>query len=354
MALTLGIIQIDKLIIHEIPRKEPKQQGIPLAVTGVESNLTQGDRNFISEKINHGLARIAYRAKFNLPTDSLVPDYIFKILSEDIPTEDKFVFYSQQIAKDLYQSQTAINPAGLLIITKVKLGNKPGIAILKLEKEEGMQYESNFNDEGLITYSIEQAKNLMLTGGKIFKIALFIQEGTTLESIEGWISDRQSGVRSNTEIAKFFLETFLSCYLLDSPEIITKRFYKASQDFINLHVEDQELKIKYEMALLSVISNNENTIDPEEFANSYFELNDRSSFTKYLSRNDIPVSAFEKNTSSIESSLKSMRLSFGDIILYMPISEDPRSLGDINVIPINKNTVRISFDAELGGLGKQR
>jgi hypothetical protein len=49
-----------------------------------------------------------------------------------------------------------------------------------------------------------------------------------------------------------------------------------------------------------------------------------------------------------------MRLSFGqDLILSLPISNDPDSLGDnIKIEPIDDHKVRIIIEAELGKLGK--
>jgi hypothetical protein len=245
----------------------------------------------------------------------------------------------------------------------VKIGGKPALAILKLEKEEGMQYEPEEKD-GIIKYNIKQLQNLMLTGGKLFKIALFIkdnelftkeeneQEMQEFNSIKGFISDKQSG--TDTEVAKFFLEGFLGCYLLDSPEMTTKMFYQTSQKFINLQVEDHERKINYEMALLSVMNSNEQTLSPEDFASLYLHLDDRQKFIDYLSSNEVPTTTFSKNTASIKNNIKSMRLSFGqDLILSLPISNDPDSLGDnIKIEPIDDHKVRIIIEAELGKLGK--
>jgi hypothetical protein len=353
MTLDPGIIQIDRLIIHNIPQPPHKKETRPpLKVTDVESDLTQEDRAFFSEKIQHSLNRCSYQAAFDTSLDSPVPKFIYEILNKNSPENDKFVSLSQSIAGYLYQSQTANNPSGLLVIIKLKYDNKPALAILKLEKEEGMQYKE-IDDQGLTIYEVQQIHDLMLTGGKVFKIGLFIQGGNSIESIDGFISDKQSGVKSDTEIAKFFLEKFLGCYLLSSPEITTKQFYKASKDFINLQIEDQKKKIKYGMSLLSVINNNEDTINPEDFAHSHFALEDKQKFITYISERGVPKNTFKKNISSIKKSIEYMYLSLGEhFSLSVPVSEDPESLGPIKVESINEHKVRITIEAELSKFGK--
>ena len=257
-----------------------------------------------------------------------------------------------------------MNSAGILTIVKGKFGNTPALGILKLEKEEGMQIEPNIDNAGLTNYVIKQLGNLLLTSGKLFKIALFVQNNNSVvqqgneqeegrfNSIESYISDKQSG--GDTKVATFFLETFLGCYLLDSPEMTTEKFYKTSQNFINLQVENQERRIQYEMALLSVMNNNDETLSPEDFAHSYLDLDDRQGFLDYLSRDGVPTTTFNKNINSIKTAIKFMRLSLGkDLILSLPISQNPESLGDnIKVKSIDKDKVEIIITAELGRLGR--
>jgi nucleoid-associated protein YejK len=170
MILDPGIIQVDRLIIHNIPQPPHKNEPrLPLKVTDVESDLTQDDKNFFSEKIQNSLNKVSYQAAFDSSLNSPVPEFIYEILNNNSPENDKFVSLSQSIAGHLHQSQTAANTSGLLVIIKLKYGNKPALAILKLEKEEGMQYKE-IDDKGLTTYEVQQIYDLMLTGGKVFKI----------------------------------------------------------------------------------------------------------------------------------------------------------------------------------------
>jgi nucleoid-associated protein YejK len=349
MGLDFGTLQVDKLIIHEIPRRRTDQP-TSLRVTDVESTLDQDDRNFFSERIKESLLKSSHDVAFNSESDSPVPKLIFKALSKSSNKKENFVNISQSIATHLYGCQTGVNPPGVLVIAQIKLANKPSLAILKLEKEEGMQFSPEENDQGKIICNVKQLPNLMMTGGKVFKVGIFINELEDISSVRGYVSDKQRGIRSNTEVAKFFLEDFLGCYLLESPEIQTKKFFKTCQDFINEQVESPERKAKYEIALLSVLQSNQNIIEPTNFASLYLDIDDRQNFINCLSKSQIPINSFDKNINSIRSWTKSMHLSFNDISIS--ISGDPSAFKSINIQEINNGKVQVSFEAEFDKVGR--
>lgn len=346
MSLDFGTVQVDRLIIHEIPRRIAEQPGA-LRLTGEESTLDQSDRNFFSERIKNSLAKSSYEVAFDPESISPVPGLISRVLSKDSAGTDNFVSISQTIARHLYGCQTGVNPPGVLAIAQVKLANKASIAILKLEKEEGMQFEPEESDDGLIRCNVKQLSNLMLTGGKVFKVGVFSKEAED-SLITGYVSDKQS----DTEVAKFFLDKFLGCYLLASSEIITKKFFKICQDFINNSVNDPELKARYEIALLSMIQDNQNTINPVDFADYHLELDDRQNFINFLSDNQVPINSFEKNTNSIQNLIKAMHLTFNNSNVSISVSGNPSSFKDINIQKIDGNKVLVSFEAELEKVGK--
>lgn len=343
MSIDLGNLQVERLIIHQIPRRMAKESA-SLRVTDVENELSQEDKNFFSERIKGSLTKssheIGVREESSEP--SPVPKHVFEIFLDDT----KFVALSQSIAAHLYQCQTGVNPAGILVVSQLKIATKPALAILKLEKEEGMKFEPKVNEEGLIECSIEQLSNLMLTGGKVFKVGLFIKESEEITDMAGYVSDKQSA----DSVAKFFLEDFLGCYFLESSEKTTKKFFEASQDFINNLVEKPATKAKYEMAFLSTLRNNRETIEPTNFANDYLELEDRQKFISHLTENRIPTNSFKKNTNSIRNKIKNMHLFFKDT--SVSVSGDPDSFEDIEIQDIGHGKVKVSFKAELEKIGK--
>lgn len=349
MTLDFGNLEIDRLIIHEVPRRISEQStSSPLRVTDKESALDQTDKNFFAERIKEGLSRSACEIAFDPNSLSPVPKLAFKILSQDFDEKETFVSISQKIALHLYGCQTGVNPPGVLAIVQVKLSDKTSLAILKLEKEEGMQLELE-EINGLITCNVKRLSELMMTGGKVFKIGFFIKEAEEFSAVTGYVSDRQ-----NNEVARFFLDSFLGCYLLESSESKTKKFFTVSQEFINSSVEKPELKAQYEIALLSMIQSNQNILDPVSFAQQHLELADRQKFLDFLEREDIDLTSFEKNTTSIRNLIKIMHLSFafGENDVSISISGKPSSFENVEIQQTKDNKVRVTFEAELGKVGK--
>jgi len=81
--------------------------------------------------------------------------------------------------------QSGINSKGLLSVIFCKVDGRHSLAILKLEREEGVRLKTT-TLAGKQTYDLDLIKELMLTGKtKLFKLGLFVQPGNTMENIEG-------------------------------------------------------------------------------------------------------------------------------------------------------------------------
>jgi hypothetical protein len=323
----------------------------------IESTLSPEDRNFFAERIKKSLVRARYNVFFD--PDVLADDinnrvspvpYLIHNIFQEADENPCFVSSSQAIATHLYRSQNGINPPGVLAIAKSSLGSSQAIVILKLKQEDGVQYEADQDEGGLISYSVSQLSNLMMTGGEVFKVGLFICEGEEISSIRGYISDKQQGARSEKEVADFFLKKFLGCLLSESPEILTKRLFHASQKFINERVTDPSLKIQYGIALLSEVQNNKDSISPAEFAKTNLTKNDQGTYLDFLAKQGVPTHDFPKKTDSIKSLIKEMHVGFTN--LNLTLVGDPSSMQNVEIKNIKDNKVKVTFEAELDKLGK--
>ena len=352
-----GLLQIQRLIIHEIPLRS-SDQSIALRVTDIEGVLTQTDKNFFSERIKKSLTKARYNVLFDpevldstrINEDySPVPSLIHKIFIES-NENPSFVTASQAIATHLYGCQNATNPPGVLAIAKSMLGEHQALVILKLKKEDGVQYEARQDEDGLVRCSVNQLSNLMMTGGEVFKVGLFVYEGDDISSIRGYISDKQQNARSPKEVADFFLKKFLGCILLDSPDILTKRLFNTSQKFFNEEIKDPSLKIQYGIALLSEIQNNKDSINPADFARDNLKKDDQGKFLNYLGKECVPIYDFPKKTNLIKNLIKRMQLSFHD--LNLTLLGDPDSIRNVEIENTKDNKVKVTFEAELEKLGK--
>jgi len=341
MRIDLGRLQIEGLIVHEIPEKQPGSS-LYLVLSEVESTLTQSHKNFFSQKIAGSLSASAFDVVLDTTSDSPIPNQIFKSLEGSV---DNFVDMSIKMAQRLYASQTGVNPSGLLTVVQGKIDKSQVVAVLKLEKDEGVR-ATPLQLEGKNTFDLEQIHDLMMTGKtKVFKAGLFWQEGTTFDSVRGMISDKQRGSRGNNGVANFFLKSFLGCCLQEAPKITTKNFFVASENFINNEVDDSAKKARYEIALLAMLNNQEDTIKPRQFVEQNFEVCDRQRLIKYLDGSEVPTDSFPKDVELIQSNLKQVCMQFSS---GMRVLGPPQVIAEkVRLEKAEDGSTRVQFSDQL-------
>lgn len=318
--IDLGLIHIDRLIVHEIPRRYVRAESSnnELILSEVESLLEDDVRNFFQERLVSTLSG-AYDVQFDPSTLSPVPQLVEGLLA---PQPIDFVAASRDLAKHLHQSQGGVNPGGLLTLMDITIGHRRGCAIVKLEKEEGARLQRSSID-GQSTFNVSHLRDLMLTKKtKVFKVGIFVplpdQTGT-----EGLVSDTQKG--AGTAVAFFFLSQFLGCTLKEVPEVTTRRFFEATQEFIRDDVTDPQEKTRYQVALVAELQNTNSSISPEGFANSYIETGDRIKFLYRMQEGGITAQSFPKDLKLIEQTLRKIQWTFeGGISVIAP----PDQVGD--------------------------
>ncbi|MGG6265431.1 nucleoid-associated protein [Leptolyngbya sp. AN03gr2] len=349
MRIDLGRLNIERLIVHEIPEKQ--SDSLPyLSLSEVESTLTQAHKNLFSQKLSGSLSASAFDVVLDATSESPIPKQIFKNLED---SDDNFVDMSIKMAQRLYDSQTGINPSGLLTVIQGRVGKKRVVAVLKLEKDEGVR-ATPLQLEGKNTFDLEQIRDLMMTGKtKVFKAGIFWQAGNTFDSIQGIISDKQRGSVGNNAVATFFLKSFLGCRLQEAPKLTTKKFFEASEKFINSEVDDPAKKAKYEISLLALMNNQEDTIRPKHFVEQNLEVRDRQRLIKYLDESDVPTDTFPKDVELIQNSLKQvcMKFSSGMVVLAPPHVIEER----VRLEEAEDGSTHVEFSdqlSELRGKGK--
>lgn len=312
----LGQVRVEKLIVHEIPRHYVHATA-PSSPTfsEVESPLDQTVKNFFREKLAGSLGTAAYEVECDPAATSPLPAWIRALLLSHPPN---LVSTSQDMANHLHQTQSGINPEGLLTVIQARVENRRGIAILKLEKEEGTRVQRQ-KVQGMNTLSVDHVRDLMLTGKtKVFKVGLFAHVGTGAGPIQGMVCDRQKG--SGGTVAYFFLERFLGCRLKELPELTTRRFYEATEKFINEDVLEPEKKGRYQVALAQELASTQTTVSAQAFAGTNLDPDDRAAFIERVRESGIDQPAFQKDNSLIARRLQRIQWSFasGVAVLASP------------------------------------
>jgi hypothetical protein len=302
--IDLGMIHVDRLIVHEIPRHYVRSEASEGPVlSDVESHLEDDVRNFFQERLVSTLSG-AYEVEFDPASGSAIPALVKGLLSRRPPD---FVKASQDLANTLHASQAGVNPAGLLTLMGISLGKRSGFAIVKLEKEEGARVE-RAQVGGRSTFNVSHLRDLMLTRKtKVFKVGLFIP-GEGKGDIEALVSDTQKG--SGTAVAFFFLSEFLGCKLKEVPEVTTKRFFDVTQRIINDEVESPETKARYQIGLIAELQNSHNAIRPAAFAAAAFDVGDRGRYLEALAAEGLAAGTFAKDIGLIEPILRRIQWNF--------------------------------------------
>lgn len=307
MAIDLGKCHVERLIVHEVPDRPAAAKVLKLVLSEIESTLTADLRNYFTERISTSLSEAAFEVIFDPASPSPVPALVLNFLTVN---GADFVAMSQAFAHHLYTSQTGVNPAGLLIVAELSYAQRRALAILKLEKEQGVRVRQTTHHEKH-TFSIEHLRDLMLTERtRVFKVGAFVPRGKTLETIEGLVSDKQRGYRPKTEVAAFFLNKFLGCTLAEEADVATKRFFQATEQFINEQVADPIQKARYHMALLAELQSERGSVRPRHFAEINFKVTDRQPFVDFIQSHGVSTSPIEKDVSLIQTQLQRMQIDF--------------------------------------------
>ena len=314
MAPDLGSLQLDQVIVHDVPARKVGGGGAGPTYSDVESPLTTELANYFREKIAKSLASSAYAVELALPSDSPMPTLVQDQLGPRLKT---FIAMSQEAAGHLYASQKGSNPPGLLILVAATVAGAPALGILKLEREDGVRVHPETRSDGHHTFSLEVIRDLMLTERtRVFKAGLFVKNGADA-SIDGLVSDKQRGYLPTTEVADFFLKKFLGCKLRESPEVTTKRFFQAAETFINEQVDDPAVQAQYHVALLAELNSQPDAVAPRTFAWEHLESEHRQPFVDALVSAEVPTDQFQKDRSLIAPRLKRTAVDFTSGLLLM-------------------------------------
>jgi hypothetical protein len=324
--MNLGTLVINKVIIHEVPKKFLSDQNEPI-LSEIESGLNTNLTLFFREKIIESAgSKTAFQVVFDPSSQIAIPGLIQQYLAS--PGED-FVSMSQQIARHLHDCQTRVNSGGLLTIIDCTIDSKRSLAVLKVEKEDGVRLnQSQVN--GKRTFNIQHLRDLLLTKHtKLFKIGLFVQTNSNLGDVDGLISDYQRGAQTGIEVARFFLQGFLGCKLKEDPAVTTKRFYDAAEGFINTEIDEAVERQVAHTHLVSQMLSQSAIINPEMFAREYLPTPLRQKFINTLAEKDLQNQAFDKNIAMIERRIKKTALEFASGITVLGGNE---AIGEIVIL----------------------
>lgn len=135
---------------------------------------------------------------------------------------------------------------------------------------------------------------------RVFKASLF-PRFAELDDLRGVVSDDQlESTTIGRDIAEFFLCKFLGCRMTLIPSEQTKQFIERATRYFNT-IDDDETKVRYEVALRAALESESPTLDVTEFARTYLREDDRDPFVNAFRDEGGRVSPFEKDASRVQA-----------------------------------------------------
>jgi len=334
----LGQIHIQSLIVHEIPQHYLRAEdpgGGPI-LSEIESPLNSDVRNFFQEKMAGSLARAAFEVELDPGASSSSPGIITELLSSP---DSELVNASQGLAQILYECQGGVSPAGLLTVVKCTVEGRPGIGIIKLEKEEGTRVQRT-KVEGQSTFNVNHLRDLMLTGNtKIFKVGLFARRVGS-NDVQGLVCDKQKG--AGTSVAFFFLQRFLGCRLIENPEITTSRFFEGAQSFISADVTEPTIQAQYQVAVAQELSSTRTTISPQAFANTNLNVEDRSPFLERVREAGGGTGSFPKDLTLVEPLLRKIQWRFQQGVVVLAPADQVADIVKVDALADGRTRLQVT------------
>lgn len=310
---------VDAVMVHDVPEKK-HQQAVVLTDTPIA--LDDDLRDYFSGKIVASLGFRGLEVVADSNADPTVRAAVARIGADPLVLAAE----SQTIARRLDHIQDARNPAGLLAVVSGRVADQACVAILKLEREEGLRVRVRLVD-GRRTIDMEHLRDLTLTDKtKVFKTAILVTSAPDRpDLVVGRASDDQRSLIEGDGVANFFLAKFLGCKLKVNPAIATRAFFEAVETFINEDVASPEKRAKYHLELLQALEGPVLDVQPRRFAERSVESNDQPALLANVAARGLDLdSTFARDIGLIERRLRGFKLVFESGIVVVGGAEDLR------------------------------
>ncbi len=143
-------------------------------------------------------------------------------------------------------------------------------------------------------------------------------------------------------VAHFFMEQFLGCRLREQPELTTKRFFEATERFINEEITEPEKKAQYQVALLAELNGTRDKVSVRAFANNNFAVKDRQPFMELIEEVQLPKTSFAKDIHLVRSHLRRIQMAFDSGVSVLASPENIGEQVTITDLPNGQTRVEVT------------
>ena len=300
-AADLARLTIKRAIFHDVPNKPRGVETAPI-LADLETTLDARRAHILHTRLTQVIgSKQAYPIRFSAVPATQVPAEVRTFTLADRPVQD-FIETSRKLAEYLFAQHTGATSPGLLCVMAVTAGPKIGLAILKLERQEGAEIKFH-GEEGHRVFDMDVLDNLILTDKtRLFKSALFLRSGPGDDDFDLGACDSQ-GPGTSEDVARFWL-TYLGCQLAEEPRVATRKWFDASLDFANDQIVDPIEKNSFYEHVNSELKSNRRNVSPRQFIEDYVPKKFRLPYQEFLQQRGIPFHAFAKDISEIKTRLR--------------------------------------------------
>jgi nucleoid-associated protein YejK len=332
-------LKINKIVIHQIfKRKEDGNMIMPARGNSfIKFDASALDTFRI--RVTDALGEKSKAVEMSIfESDEKSTPYLISKLHDASDTQ--YIEQSYEIAKILAQSQKKTNmPGGIVAIFTGTFGsdNRKFVGVIKAEIYSAYQKKVSELTEEI---TLEYVKEAILTPAtKLYKTAGFFERKDSCDSTnieDRWdvfISDSQISKLDGKAAAKYFYSNFLGCCYPESSARTTKKFYEATQSYIKNLELNPETKSDFYNALNGYLKYElSGLIAPKEFGTRYFSAELLDDYIEHLTENDVPTTAFTRDTEHILSKLKTRKISFKHDVRLTAPADAFRNLVEIKSI----------------------
>jgi len=317
----LGLMRIKRVIFHDVPNHQKGAEG-HLVLATAETTVDAHRRNMLQTKLTKVLdSKAAYPILFSPETGSPVPKLVRTYTCAE-QKEAVFVQTSQTMAKHLNDLQHGAISPGLLCVIEISADGKPGLVVMKLEREAGAQLKVDTTGNKT-RFSMEVLDDLVLTDGtKLFKTAAFVRIGKSDNDFLMSACDNQHRVTDSGDMARFWIR-FLGCMFREDPRVATQKFFSATIDFINTVVTDPIIRTEMYDSLHAELRSKRTMVAPKTFIEEYVPDEVKGLYQEFLGERKISLTSFHKDLMDIQSKLRRRTfLSERGVVVSAPESDE--------------------------------
>lgn len=342
--IDVALLQIDGAVFHTVPTRGMANAGSEPELSTVETSLDDQLEFFLRDRLTRTFNHAAQPVRRDPSAVSPTPAMVTSALAGGSPIDVVVPF---NILPALLLDKQAYNsPKGLLAIIRGRCGPTNVLAIVKVEQERGLSFDTvTENGETRVVVMFEDG--LVFTDKtEVFKAAIFYLAADG--SLAGLITDDQSGSMYSGPASQYWLSAFLGCEYSNDEDVTTRAWVRANERLIKADLKDPTQKNAVYTAVQVELASNRVVVDPQQFIVEHIPPQFQDAALQRLRDEGAPTTRFRKSRAVANTAPNRKRIVFDNgFEVVMPVGVEPALTREIvgetevDVLTIRGNIRRV-------------